>query len=288
MLMPFRFEIDNTDLTKFNVTLNSTSRPVLTFREEVIETVKYINDNTDRPIYVALSGGIDSDVIVRAFLEANIDFTVFTVVHTEGTNKHDIVYANQLIDKYKIKRVAVNLEARKFFDFGFNLYKNSGYISRNIFRYLQLFILDEITKLGGCAVLGGGDASGYCNIDDKVCFRWNRDYAVPLQWIERNNIQHYPYFYLTTPEITASWLEHPLVKLLTSDPAYFKSQRFGYIAEKALVLHRDWKDMPRRIKFNGFEKISDIRIPVENILKDELPDTYCAIPIDIMRKQLGI
>lgn len=287
-MLAFNYKLTPDDLTKFHVSLYKMARAPLSFREEIIETARFIKNSTDRPIYIALSGGIDSDVVVRAFLEANINFTAFTAIHSEGTNKHDVDLAFKLVEKFKLKHTTVELSARDFFTNGFKQYKNSGYISRNIFRYMQLFILDEITKLNGCAVLGGGDASGYCNINDEVHFKWNRDYAVPLEWMENNNQQHFPYFYMTTPEITAAWLEHPFIKLLTSNPIYYKSNRYGYIPEKALILHRDWPDLQRRTKFNGFEKMLDIRIPIEQELRSEIPESYSSISVSDMRKQLGL
>lgn len=284
---PFEYTVDPNNIQQFEVYFNKVSKPVLSYKEEVIRTVKYIKDSTDRPLYISLSGGVDSEVIVRACLEANINFTAFIVKFEDDKNKHDNKYANALVEKYKIDSFICSLNATDYFKNGYLKYKAAGYHSRNIFRYLQLYILETVETLGGCAILGGREEP-FQVVNDDICIPWVKDQALSSEWMINNNSQHYPYFFLSTPEIIASYLQTPLLKMMLKDPSYYACKYSGYVPEKALIYHRDWPEMVRRSKYNGFEKLLRLRKETEDMLCAEIPAASYYLPIKTLKEQLGI
>ena len=50
-------------------------RDPLDFRSECVNAAKLIRESTNLPIYVCFSGGVDSEIVVRSFMEANITTT---------------------------------------------------------------------------------------------------------------------------------------------------------------------------------------------------------------------
>lgn len=282
ILKPFQYNYE-----PFDIYFNKISRAPLEYKEEILQTIKNIKENTNKPLYISLSGGIDSEVIIRACLEANIDFTAFTVKFVGNRNLHDSMYAAKLIEKYNINSFTITLNARDFFRGEFLKYKNAGYNSRNIFRYLQLYILDTIEQMGGCAILGGREEP-FQVINGKIVIPWVKDQSLSSEWMINNNTQHYPYFFLSTPELVASYLETPLIKLLTKDSSYYTSKTFGLVAEKTLIYHHDWPEMERRVKYNGFERLLPLRREIEEMLGLEIPEVTYQLPLDLLKEQLGI
>ena len=60
----------------FFIDFQACSRKPLPFRQECAATARYIADTTKEPLIVLMSGGIDSEIVVRSFLEAEASFKV--------------------------------------------------------------------------------------------------------------------------------------------------------------------------------------------------------------------
>lgn len=272
-----------------SINFKKISRPIKSWEEEAVSNARYIKSKTDKPIIVALSGGIDSEVVCRSFLRAGIDFSVLTVKHKNNSNEHDIAYAERFCKTFNIKQTIIEVDP--FILFGNDNIENyigQGYIANNIFRYLQLFLLKTIHEMGGCAVLGGGEQL-YRNVDDVICLKYTEDFLLTLEWIKNNNILHFPYFFQTTPEMMSSYLEHELVKLLTSNPKYYRCpENGGFSPEKVIIYHSAFSDMDRRRKYHGFENIVDFRLKQQKMLLDRFPQKILHIPISNIKLELGI
>jgi hypothetical protein len=256
------------------------SRELKSWREEVIDTAKKIANSTTKPLYLCLSGGIDSEVMALAFIEAGIKFKVLTVKNKY--NSHDTLFADNFCKKNKLEQSVVEYDVTTFH----KKYVND-YPSRNLFRYLQLFILETVENLGGTAVLGGGEQI-YYTVGDEICIKYDPGFIVPLEWCKNNNTVHYPYFHMQNPEILAAYMSEPLVNLMLSDPTYHSSHHFMSL-EKIIVYHGHWKGMERRAKYNGFENLFILRKYVEDELDLRYPDIEpLYIPVSRVKTQLGL
>ena len=122
--------------------------------DEIDNTVKAISQSTSKPIYIGFSGGIDSEVVINSFIKNNIPFKVLIVEFSNDLNKHDIDFAKEYCNNNNISYISVPLNVNYFFTEGVDRYVAQGYKAIRIFRYLQLFILETIESMGGCAVLG--------------------------------------------------------------------------------------------------------------------------------------
>lgn len=286
----FNYNISTTDPYVFDLYFRAISRPLKTWKEETIEAAKYIANNTDRKIWVGLSGGIDSEVVCRAFLEANINIGVFIVEHTEGRNAHDIKYALEFCANNNIKDIHIEpLDSHWFFTEGYKKYVKQGFETGTAFRYHQLFLLEQIERLNGCAVLGGGELK-FKSIDNKTSLTFNRGITNASQFSKVNNYWHVPHFYMSTPEIMAAYLEHEVIKYLTSEHTFYVSPVKNFISEKVIVYHQAWPDMIRRKKYDGFEKIRKLYKETSKLLKSEYAyeNTKVVIDINTLRAQLGL
>jgi len=242
-----------------------------------------------RPIFLSLSGGIDSEVMALAFKDAGVEFTAVILEHSAGTNQHDVYHAKRLCDRYNIKQHAISVDIKQFYQYGIEKYIAQGYQAMHVFRYLQLLILDHVESLGGCAVLGGGDQL-FSTVGTQIGVEYNSGHLVSLEWIKNNNTLHFPYFHQTTPCLIAAYYSDPLIKIITADHRYYISPvSAGYSAEKALTYHAAYPEMLRRQKYDGDEKIFDFRNGIQDSLIKRFGKnpTYW-ISADNIRIQLGI
>lgn len=268
---------------RFKVNFKPVSRPIGTWKEELVRTARAIRNSTNKPLYLCLSGGIDGEVMARSFLEAGIPFTAITLRHLGGTNAHDIAFAIRFCKNYNITQQIIDVDPYSYFEKYVDEYR-----SVNIFKYLQLFLLETVENLGGYAVIGTGDQVLY-TIDNKIHIKFDPWYPLPLDWCTKNNTEHCSFFHLHNPELMASYLKINVIDLLLKNPHYFESHHFMSI-EKILVYNGFWPGMERRSKSNGFENIAHWRTSVESKLKQKYPDLLdpLYISIDSIKTQLGI
>jgi hypothetical protein len=278
----FNYTYDNTHL---NLKFKPLSREVGTLYDEAIRIAQFIRSSTDKPIMVCLSGGIDSELICRAFLKAGIDFFVVIAKHKNQTNEFDIAYAKNFCKEFNIPTTIVELDTEEYFTKGIEKHIANGYKSVNIYRYFQLFMLEAIEKLGGCAVIGSGEQI-YYNVNEEICIKYDAGILAPLEWCKNNNAHHFPLFFQTNPEIMYAYQKHPLIEWLLKEPKYFMRLDANYSAEKTLVYHYYFPDMPHRPKYNGYESIKQFRQSLQRKLKERFPEIkYNYISVNSIQQQ---
>jgi hypothetical protein len=234
-------------------------------RSECVRAATLIRENINTPLLVCFSGGIDSEIIVRSFQEANISFEVVIMRLNYrdqlNVNQHDNIYAFDYVKKHNIPYHVVDIDLE--------------YIIRNVFEieadkykgnYLGILIHTEITKQfpQHHCILGGGDLK-------LKRHRFNGRPAIPGLFIEEGEISlsaiEAAYrrgmginnrFFMHTPELMLAWLLDP-------DVAHWIKYEYAFAGNftvidyhgiKAFVLYKHWPDMTPRPKFNGFEKLT--------------------------------
>jgi hypothetical protein len=284
------FNYSYNDDGTFDLKFTPISRPLLSFKEEVGETAKKIGQSTDNPIVLCMSGGIDGEIVARAFIENKIEFTVLSLRHIDGANDHDITFAIDFCKTNNITQKIVEFDFKNFIITKIPDYIDQGYVTWRAFRCQQLYLFELVEEMGATAVLGGGP-SPFFTIDDEICLNFKSDEFMCLEWLRKNNKTHFPYFFWHNPEIMASYFKEDLINFMLSDPSYFVNVWLNTSYEKMTVYHKYWTDMPRRRKFDGFENIRGTdwaRINIDPLRKSvgELKEKY--IPISTIRSQLGI
>jgi hypothetical protein len=273
---------------RLSIVFNPVTRPLSDWRTEVLTTAKFIADSSSNPIMVSLSGGIDAEVAARAFLELKVPFEVFSIRHKQGTNDYDIDFARLFCKTYNIKHHIHEIDYAEFWTTGIQKYIDQGYRASTLFRFLQLLILDTINSLGYTAVLGSGDQQ-YKTVNNQICLPLSPTWAQAVDWCKNNNAVHYPYFFMSNPEVFASYMKIALVDLKLKDPSWFVNTWDNASLEKQDIYHRYWNEMPRRNKTDGFNKMRQWKIKRESELKLLYPDIVnYMMPVDTIKQQLGI
>lgn len=234
------------------------------FRSECVRAAKLIFENSQKPLLVCFSGGIDSEVIVRSLLEAKVYFEVVIMKlnykDQKNINSHDNIYAFNFAKKNNIKINEFDFDLEDFI-------KNKFKIEANKFgNYLGILIHTEIVKSfpDYHCILGGGDINlkrhRYNGRKDKEGLYIEEGEisinAMEAAYYQKNGVSNR--FFMHTPELMLAWL---LDKDISHFIKYEKAlaSRYGTInsgSMKAFAYHRNWPDLIPRPKFNGFEKLT--------------------------------
>lgn len=258
---------------KFWVKFNACTRTPLSWKEEVFAGARSIARSTKKPLWLCLSGGIDSEALCRAFFEQGIMFSVLTLEHTQGTNSHDIAYARAWCASTGVKHEIVPIDILNFFSVDVDSYVRRPYVTNNVFHYFQLRLMELVEERGGFAVQGTGkllfsiDRALDTNVSPEVFLDLSVGYAIPGEWFKEEGTQHEPFFFSTTAEMCASYLEEPLIRTALAHPEVFRN-RGNMKLLKRMLFHTTWPDMIQRPKYSGFEKIQAQKSAADQKLKN--------------------
>jgi len=243
----------------------------LDFKAACIDVAKKIRYSTKSPLYLFYSGGVDSEIMILAFLEAKINFNTVVLKFSNGYNDHDLFYALNFCKKYHIDPIIINIDIEDLFD------------SKGYEKYFPIYCLSPIMhttivgmeKVDGYPVLGSGDLFIGRNLspDDikKYALPWEQKWLLYdgqyenydgnwyhresertagwyryLQWRNREGCAG---FFQYTPEIALSFLTDDLLK------DYIKKNKIVSILSKKLEIYKRYFDIEERPKYHGHEKI---------------------------------
>lgn len=89
-------------------------RSLSSWREANIQACVDIHRKCRGPIWVLFSGGVDSEICVRSFLEARVPIKIATLKFQNGLNEHDISYVKRFENKFGVESVYFELDLEKF------------------------------------------------------------------------------------------------------------------------------------------------------------------------------
>jgi hypothetical protein len=255
------------------------------WKQEVYNTAKLIRNNTDRKIFVCMSGGIDSEIVARSFYDQDIDFSAVILEYDNELNTHDISYAKNFCQQRNIKTHIIKINLINFIELDIPNYIKSGYYATNIFRFIQRRLIEEVELLNGCAVLGGGEQI-FVGHNNEVCLTKSLDAWSSVQFAQELHTNHCVEFFMHNPEIQYAWMCEPIIEIMTANSEYYPVDLKMSI-EKIIIYHRYWNEMIHRKKYSGYEKIQSFREQVEKKLKTQFTNLIqYHIPISKIKNDL--
>lgn len=147
------------------------------FLEACIEAAHYHKQQADlvnRPIYVCMSGGLDSEITALSFKLAEIDFIPF-IVDYKGLNDFDTAYAIVWCAENRITPMVHVLDLENFFETEMYDYaKDSKVTSPQILTYQK--VIDIVCKGKNAYVVMGGEIRAYANQNKDVVgsYAWDK------------------------------------------------------------------------------------------------------------------
>jgi hypothetical protein len=272
---PFTARESSTDL--WTVRYGRSHRMPLSFRAECNETARVIRRNTNLPIVVLFSGGVDSEVTLRAFVESGIEVSVAILRFRDDLNVHDFAWAVSTCELLKVPYRFYDLDLREFWQTQAMTYaRDTQCVSPQLLS--TMWLIDQIE---GFCVLGSGEHYlAKRKIPDQAITETN---YLRSHWdlIEKEKIaawyRHFlvrgrdgcPGFFQYTPEIMLSWLVDPLAVELWNDRIPGKLDS----TSSKLRFYRQHFDLRVRPKYSGFEKVSNRDLEIRKHLYEMFPDS---------------
>jgi hypothetical protein len=142
----------STNLCDFTLTINPHDFAIDTFKNNSIRVANEIYNAHDN-VYVMYSGGLDSEYVLKTFLENNLSVTPVMIV--TPYNKRELEYSIKFYRQNNIMPLVISYEKYEMFDIMTKRAKANGYFS--LMCSLHLEICDIISAKGGKLVNGLGE-----------------------------------------------------------------------------------------------------------------------------------
>jgi hypothetical protein len=221
-----------------------------------------------KKIALLLSGGIDSEVMARSFLEAKVPFKGRILRLKDDKNIHDWSWAVAWCEANKVAYEFYDIDPVAFFESGEYL-RYAAVSECCLFSLLPIMkMLEDIAENGEVPVMGSGE----CYLEMKTSVGWllfeRRKFASFHRFADKRKIAAIPSFFQWSPELMAAFLLDQEVKnlVLTTIPEYRST-----LPIKHLLYQNHFPKLPERPKYYGYEKLIPLLTKACKILEKKYP-----------------
>jgi hypothetical protein len=221
------------------------SRPIKSYRNELIENAKLIRDRFSEKFDLLLSGGIDSEIILRIYHSLKIPINVYIFEYENEYNRRDVIQALALCEELKITPKIIHFNLKKFFENDADSIFSKIYCGSSG-RLPHMKMSEYVDNI---PIYGSGEPY-WIKIDDTWKYEFDEDarsWTVYHKTIGRNAICDW---YEYSPELIIAHTKLPKIQELINN------QIPGKISSNSskILIHRDiWPNVIDRPKMVGFE-----------------------------------
>jgi len=263
--VPFSRKI-NVDLDQFFCRYSRCRRVPNSFKEECIQTARDVQNqsqNLNRTPFIFLSGGLDSEVVVKAFIDAGVKFKAISFRFTNNLSSHETYYIDKFVIKHNLDHQYYDIESDWVISNQAEQFAEQSQCSMSEMIPHMKLLKHVWDNLNGFPVLGNGDLYVSKDISvewifdrSKPKYQWNYiEYEYILAWNRfaiYNNILGCLNFFMHNPEIVLAMINDPnMFKCVHDEIQYKLSSR----STKAVVYIKSWNDLEPRAKYHGSEKL---------------------------------
>lgn len=257
----------------------------ISFAEANKRSMKIIADNYDK-IYVAFSGGIDSEVLARILVDIGKPFEAVTVRFKYDINKDEIKHATSFCKQHNIKQHYIDVDVMEYMEHD----QTKKFIEQ--YKIIVPSMVPHLAPLqyvgsSGYIIYGGGDCVPTCNtsrtiykdFEDHYYYTVGPGSTVVHRYMLDNNIQGTPHFFKWHPQQAWSFTHDPLVQ------SYFKFRKnmslnyFKYF--KPVMFDTHYPGMTPRKKQTGFDLIEPWSENLREYWKELYPESNCGVKISV-------
>ena len=259
------------------VTYGPCNRAPKSFEDEVYLTARKIADATTKRIFVAMSGGLDSEIVARAMLHEKVPFTPVIAQFDNDVNKHDISYAFDFCQQHNLEPEIVKMDVLAMFEDSINC----PYVLANCANIMYMIIMRHVHALGGTTILGGGEQR-FSKHGDVVFVPVPYERIAITHFQQAEKIEGVLPFYCYTPET--------MLAIIREAKAY----GFGELTEfahnvKEHMYRKFWPDMAVREKYSGMETVNEARAKAQRALEAKFRGklTDWKVPVQVLEQWLS-
>lgn len=239
-----------------------------------------IAQKSSSQIYILFSGGTDSEICIRSFIEAEIPFKIATLRFTHGLNSHDLYYVEKLKQELNLPVSYFDLDILDFWESNdfYNLVDRIQCVSPILACHLWL-----ADQLDGLPIIAQGEP----HLKKEIPSDYIPGHSpyLPSKWnlLESERLcslyKHFslqgrpaiPGFFQFLPEQIYTYLTaNPLLQDLVQNKVIGK---LGTRSSKNLMAQQFYPELTPRQKFTGYEKIEEQHDKKRSELASRFPDS---------------
>jgi len=222
------------------------------WRNELIKTADSVYREYGKDLVVFLSGGTDSEIVLRNFLEIGVKPRCAIIKFANDYNLPDVMEGIEIAKQLDVKLDVIDFDVKDFYNSGEAL-EFSKQIDCTQITYLMVYY--HIMKLNAPAVMGGEQLlKRHVTPTGSFwyhCFRENED-ASAMRFSEKFNIPIVNEWFSYTPEMMLYYLEDPGIQKLITEKLNYK---LTSVTSKNAILKRLYPEIKLRKKTTGFERL---------------------------------
>ncbi len=226
-----------------------------------IEAAELVYESIGEKVALCFSGGVDSQCMIQSFLEAGLDFDVFTLRFNNNLNIQDVSSAESYCNKFNIKLNYVDIDILNFlnrhnYEYGV-MYQS---VSPHFNVHYKLF--DILRDRGYDGVVSGGNTPFFSSTSNLFISNYTRNNSNHINYTnisgykcQGNFLSFYPKLAWAIALLSPS-LDHykPATNFL-QDRIFVESMRY---TQKIQGYKRaGFNVLPQSQKYTGFELVKD-------------------------------
>ncbi len=240
---------------KYLVSLGTVDKDVYrqgNYINELYYTADTVYKEFGKDLVVFLSGGTDSEIVVRNFVDIGIHPRCVTIRFTNDYNAPDVLEAQAIAKDLDLDLEIMDFDVIDFYRSG-EARELGNELQCSQITYLTVY--NAILKLGAPAVMGGEVLLTRLVRPEShewyYTFRENED-ASAMRFSEKYNIPLVNEWFSYTPELLLYYLEDKDIQALISTRYNYK---LTSVSTKNSILRRLYPNIRPKIKTHGFERL---------------------------------
>lgn len=156
-----------------------------------------LNRYHDRPLYLAFSGGVDSELVANVMYDNGTDFTP-VILKIPPFNDIESRYAEDWCVRHRVQPLIVSLDIDEFAT-QFRKFLPALIKMDSLFQTPMMYLYDLIDSLGGYCIAAAGDIN--LDIESRKFYCYSLDFASDVL-----GNGHPTSFFMYTPELALSYI----------------------------------------------------------------------------------
>jgi hypothetical protein len=259
--------VRSNDAQIFKIQHHSQRDSSSTLRESAVAACHSIRETYPAGKFsIMLSGGSESEICLRSFLEAKIPFNVYIGRYENDINLYDVSFAITLCESLGISYTILDFKLQKFLES--HAVDYSLYSQQNNSRLLpQLAMCDQVD---GIPIMGGGEPYILKVENSNKQKEWvlliSENSLGWFKYFVRQNREAIPYWCQWSPALYQSWMNLPWFQLLIHDKLHGNAA-----SNKISGYQKQFPELLTRMKKTGFEKVENLFDEVNLHLQTIMP-----------------
>jgi hypothetical protein len=251
------------------------SRPPLSFKEECLNAARLIAEVAEKPIMVFASGGCDSEIIQRCFLEVGVPFESVTanlIYKGQVVNRYDTCYVDPFVQQYGIKHHYIDNDLDELFATRYyeSVKKYQTWMPGSILQaeWAQKYCKDYHCVFGlvDDLLLKRPQWVGITEHEEVVVTQEPSVVSV-LHAVNEMNETAVVAFFCYTPEQMLSWFTGEDIRVFAN--YYVSFPKLSMYGLKPFIYFKHWPELAPRAKATGYDQTEGFKSYAE-CMKNEI------------------